>query len=121
MSADKERDSRLKALQLTVDRLEKTYGKGTVMKLGDKQVVEVEAIPSGSLALDIAVGINGFPRGRVVEIYGPESSGKTTLAIHAIAECQKLGGMAAFIDAEHAFDRFYAEALGVDVENLLIS
>jgi recombination protein RecA len=121
MSADKERDSRLKALQLTVDRLEKTYGKGTVMKLGDKQVVEVEAIPSGSLSLDIAVGIGGFPRGRVVEIYGPESSGKTTLAIHAIAECQKQGGMAAFIDAEHAFDRFYAEALGVDIENLLIS
>src|SRR5678815_4961378 len=91
------------------------------MKLGGKQVVEVEAILSGSLALDIAVGIGGFPRGRVVEIYGPESSGKTTLAIHAIAECQKQGGMAAFIDAEHAFDRFYAEALGVDIENLLIS
>lgn len=121
MSADKERDARLKALQLTVDRLEKTYGKGTVMKLGDKQVVEIESIPTGSLSLDIAVGIGGLPRGRVVEIYGPESSGKTTLAIHAIAECQKQGGMAAFIDAEHAFDRFYAEALGVDVENLLIS
>ena len=112
MSADKERDSRLKALQLTVDRLEKTYGKGTIMKLGDKQVVEVEAIPTGSLSLDIAVGTGGFPRGRVVEIYGPESSGKTTLAIHAIAECQKQGGMAAFIDAEHAFDRFYADPFG---------
>jgi recombination protein RecA len=121
MSADKERDARLKALQLTVDRLEKTYGKGTIMKLGDKQIVEVESIPTGSLALDIAVGTGGFPRGRIVEIYGPESSGKTTLAIHAIAECQKQGGMAAFIDAEHAFDRTYAEALGVDVENLLIS
>src|SRR6187455_1272180 len=121
MSADKERDSRLKALQLTVDRLEKTYGKGTIMKLGDKQVVEVETIPTGSVSLDLAIGIGGFPRGRVVEIYGPESSGKTTLAIHAIAECQKQGGLAAFIDAEHAFDRFYAEALGVDVENLLIS
>src|SRR6188768_2549330 len=121
MSSDKERDARLKALQLTVDRLEKQYGKGTIMKLGDKQVVEVEAIPTGSISLDLAVGIGGFPRGRIVEIYGPESSGKTTLAIHAIAECQKQGGMAAFIDAEHAFDRFYAESLGVDIENLLIS
>jgi len=121
MSSEKERDSRLKALQLTVDRLEKTYGKGTIMKLGDKQVVEVETIPSGSVSLDLAIGIGGFPKGRVVEIYGPESSGKTTLAIHAIAECQKQGGLAAFIDAEHAFDRFYAEALGVDTENLLIS
>mgnify|MGYP000954115016 FL=1 len=121
MSTDKERDARLKALQLTVDRLEKTYGKGTIMKLGDKQVVEVETIPTGSVSLDLAIGIGGFPRGRVVEIYGPESSGKTTLAIHAIAECQKQGGLAAFIDAEHAFDRFYAESLGVDTENLLIS
>lgn len=121
MSADKERDARLKALQLTVDRLEKTYGKGTIMKLGDKHIVEVETIPTGSLSLDIAVGTGGFPRGRVVEIYGPESSGKTTLAIHAIAECQKQGGIAAFIDAEHAFDRTYAESLGVDTENLLIS
>ena len=121
MSSEKERDARLKALQLTVDRLEKTYGKGTIMKLGDKQVVEVEVIPSGSVSLDLAIGIGGFPRGRVVEIYGPESSGKTTLAIHAIAECQKQGGLAAFIDAEHAFDRFYAESLGVDCENLLIS
>ena len=117
----KEKESKLKALQLTVDRLEKTYGKGTVMRLGDKQVTEVETIPSGSLGLDIALGINGFPKGRVVEIYGPESSGKTTLAIHAIAECQKQGGIAAMIDAEHAFDRFYAQALGVDTENLLIS
>jgi len=121
MSADKERDARLKALQLTVDRLEKTYGKGTIMKLGDKQIVEVDTIPTGSLSLDISIGTGGFPRGRVVEIYGPESSGKTTLAIHAIAECQKQGGIAAFIDAEHAFDRVYAEALGVDTENLLIS
>jgi len=116
-----EKDAKLKALQLTVDRLEKTYGKGTVMKLGDQQVVETDSISSGSLGLDIALGINGFPRGRVVEIYGPESSGKTTLAIHAIAECQKAGGIAAFVDAEHAFDRHYAEALGVDTDNLLIS
>ena len=117
----KEREAKLKALKLTVDKLEKTYGKGAIMKLGDKQVVEVDSIPTGSLSLDIALGIGGLPRGRVVEIYGPESSGKTTLAIHAIAECQKKGGIAAFIDAEHAFDRFYAEALGVDTENLLIS
>ncbi len=117
----KERENKLKALQLTVDRLEKTYGKGTVMRLGDKQVVQVETIPTGSLGLDIALGIQGFPKGRVVEIYGPESSGKTTLAIHAIAEAQKQGGIAAFIDAEHAFDRFYAEKLGVDVDNLLIA
>ena len=117
----KEKEAKLKALNLTLDKLEKTYGKGTIMKLGDKQVVEIDAIPSGSLGLDLALGIGGFPRGRIVEIYGPESSGKTTLAIHAIAECQKAGGIAAFIDAEHAFDRFYAEALGVDTENLLIS
>jgi len=116
-----EKDAKLKALQMTVDRLEKTYGKGTIMRMGDSQVIEVDAIPSGSLSLDIALGINGFPRGRVVEIFGPESSGKTTLAIHAIAECQKQGGIAAFIDAEHAFDRFYAKGLGVDTENLLIS
>ncbi len=116
-----EKDAKLKALQLTVDRLEKTYGKGAVMKLGDKKVVDIDTIPTGSLSLDVALGINGLPRGRVVEIYGPESSGKTTLAIHAIAECQKKGGIAAFIDAEHAFDRFYAENLGVDVANLLIS
>lgn len=116
-----EKNAKLKALQLTVDRLEKTYGKGTVMRLGDKQVIQVESIPSGSLSLDIALGVNGFAKGRVIEIYGPESSGKTTLAIHAIAECQKQGGIAAFIDAEHAFDRFYAEALGVDTAELLIS
>ena len=121
MSMSKEREAKLKALQLTVDRLEKTYGKGTVMRLGDQTIVEVDAIPSGSLSLDIALGVNGFPKGRIVEIYGPESSGKTTLAIHAIAECQKQGGIAAFIDAEHAFDRTYARALGVDTENLLIS
>lgn len=112
---------KLKALQLTVDKLEKTYGRGTVMKLGDEAVVDVDAIPSGSLTLDMALGIGGFPKGRVIEIFGPESSGKTTLAIHAIAEVQKQGGIAAFIDAEHAFDRFYAEKLGVDTENLLIS
>ena len=117
----KEKDAKLKALQLTVDRLEKTYGKGTVMRLGDKQVIQVETIPSGSLSLDIALGVNGLAKGRVIEIYGPESSGKTTLAIHAIAECQKQGGIAAFIDAEHAFDRFYAESLGVNTEELLIS
>ena len=117
----KEKDEKLKALKLTVDRLEKTYGKGTVMMLGDKQVVQVETISSGSLGLDLALGVGGFPKGRVIEIYGPESSGKTTLAIHAIAECQKKGGIAAIIDAEHAFDRFYAQSLGVDTENLLIS
>ena len=116
-----DKDSRLKALKMTVDRLEKTYGKGAVMKLGDQQVVDIDAISTGSIGLDVALGIGGLPPGRVVEIYGPESSGKTTLAIHAIAECQKRGGIAAFIDAEHAFDRFYAEALGVDTENLLIS
>ncbi len=114
-------EDKLKSLKLAVDKLEKTYGKGTVMKLGDKQVVAVDAIPTGSLGLDVALGIGGFPRGRVIEIYGPESSGKTTLAIHAIAESQKSGGIAAFIDAEHAFDKTYAEALGVDTENLLIS
>lgn len=112
---------RLKALQLTVDKLEKVYGKGTIMKLGDERVIAVDAVPSGSLGLDIALGIGGFPRGRIVEIYGPESSGKTTLAIHVIAEAQKKGGIAAVIDAEHAFDKNYAQALGVDVDNLLIS
>ncbi len=117
----KEKEAKLKALQMTVDRLEKTYGKGSIMRLGEKQVMEIETISTGSLSLDLALGVQGFPKGRVVEIYGPESSGKTTLAIHAIAECQKKGGIAAFIDAEHAFDRFYAEALGVDTENLLIS
>ena len=118
--ADK-KNEKLKALQLAVDKLDKTYGKGTIMKLGDKSVIEADVIPTGSLGLDIALGTGGLPKGRVVEIYGPESSGKTTLAIHAIAECQKQGGIAAFIDAEHAFDRYYAEHLGVDTENLLIS
>jgi len=115
------KEAKLKALKMTMDRLEKTYGKGAIMRMGDSPVVDVDTIPSGSLGLDIAMGVNGYPRGRVVEIYGPESSGKTTLAIHAIAECQKQGGIAAFIDAEHAFDRNYAQALGVDTENLLIS
>jgi recombination protein RecA len=112
---------KLKALQLTLDRLDKTYGKGAVMKLGDEAVEKLDAIPSGSLSLDLALGINGYPRGRVVEIYGPESSGKTTLAIHAIAEAQKMGGICAIIDAEHAFDKTYAENLGVDTENLFIA
>jgi recombination protein RecA len=116
-----DREQRLKTLQSTIDRLDKTYGRGTIMRLGDKQAVEVEVIPSGSLGLDIALGCGGYPKGRIIEIYGPESSGKTTLAIHAIAECQKKGGIAAIVDAEHAFDRFYAEGLGVDVNNLLIS
>ncbi|WP_214073340.1 recombinase RecA [Mucilaginibacter sp. dw_454] len=112
---------KLKALQLTLDKLEKSYGKGTIMKLGDNVIEATEVISTGSLGLDIALGVGGLPKGRVIEIYGPESSGKTTLAIHAIAEAQKKGGIAAFIDAEHAFDRFYAKKLGVDVENLLIS
>ena len=119
MANDKE--DKLKALKLTLDKLDKTYGKGTVMKMGDSPNENVEAISSGSLGLDIALGVGGYPKGRVVEIYGPESSGKTTLTLHAIAECQKKGGIAAFIDAEHAFDRFYAENLGVDIENLIIS
>ena len=114
-------EEKLKSLKTTMEKLEKQYGKGIVMKLGDKQVVKADVIPTGSLGLDIALGINGFPKGRIVEIYGPESSGKTTLAIHAIAECQKAGGIAAIIDAEHAFDKSYAEALGVDTSNLLIS
>jgi len=112
---------KLKALQLTMDRLDKTYGKGTVMKLGDAPIIEVDVIPSGSLSLDVALGVNGYPKGRIIEIYGPESSGKTTLALHAIAEAQKKGGIAAFIDAEHAFDQTYAAALGIDVQNLLMS
>ena len=113
---------KLKALQLTMDRMDKVYGKGAVMRMGDEPIdKDIEVIPTGSLSIDAALGIGGFPMGRVVEVYGPESSGKTTLTIHAIAECQKKGGIAAFIDAEHAFDRFYAEALGVDTENLLIS
>ncbi len=119
MAADAK--EKLKALQLTLDKLDKTYGRGTVMKLGDNPIEQIESISTGSLGLDIALGIGGLPKGRVVEIYGPESSGKTTLAIHAIAEAQKKGGIAAFIDAEHAFDKFYAKKLGVDVENLLIS
>jgi recombination protein RecA len=122
MAEKKEQNTeKLKALQLTIDKLEKTYGKGSIMKLGDRAVVDIESIPSGSVALDMALGVGGYPRGRVVEIYGPESSGKTTLTIHAIAEVQKQGGIAAFIDAEHAFDQFYAESLGVDTENLFIS
>ncbi len=112
---------KLKALQLTIDKLDKTYGKGTVMKMSDQKVVDVEALSTGSLSLDIALGIGGLPVGRVIEIYGPESSGKTTLSMHAIAESQKKGGIAAFIDAEHAFDRNYAEKLGIDIENLIIS
>lgn len=116
-----EKEAKLKALKLTLDKLDKTYGKGTVMKMGDTSVQEVEVIPTGSLGLDLALGVGGYPRGRIVEIYGPESSGKTTLTLHAIAEAQKKGGIAAFIDAEHAFDRYYAEKLGVDIENLIIS
>ena len=118
---EKEKEAKLKALKLTLDKLDKTYGKGAVMKMGDQSVQDVEAIPSGSLGLDLALGVQGYPRGRVIEIYGPESSGKTTLTLHAIAEAQKAGGIAAFIDAEHAFDRFYAANLGVDIENLIIS
>jgi len=119
MSSEKE--AKLKALKLTLDKLDKAYGKGTVMKMGDAPIENVEAISSGSLGLDLALGVGGYPRGRVIEIYGPESSGKTTLTLHAIAEAQKAGGIAAFIDAEHAFDRFYAEKLGIDVDNLIIS
>ena len=115
------KEAKLKALQMTLDKLDKTYGKGSVMKLGDEVNEEVEVISSGSIGLDIALGAGGYPKGRVIEIYGPESSGKTTLTLHAIAECQKKGGIAAFIDAEHAFDRFYAEKLGVDITELIIS
>jgi len=121
MADDKEKAAKLKALQLTLDKLDKTYGKGAVMKMGDVAISDIEAISTGSLGLDIALGVGGYPRGRVIEIYGPESSGKTTLALHAIAEAQKAGGIAAFIDAEHAFDRFYAANLGVDIDNLIIS
>ena len=117
----KEKDSKQKALQLTLDKLDKTYGKGTVMKLGDSIAEEIESISSGSLTLDYALGVGGYPKGRVIEIYGPESSGKTTLTLHAIAECQKAGGIAAFIDAEHAFDRFYAQNLKVNIDELIIS
>ena len=112
---------KLKALQAAMDKIEKNFGKGSIMKLGDENVQQVEVIPTGSIALNAALGVGGYPKGRIIEIYGPESSGKTTLAIHAIAEAQKAGGIAAFIDAEHAFDRFYASKLGVDVDNLWIS
>ena len=121
MSNDKEREAKLKALKLTLDKMDKTYGKGTVMKMSDQAILDIEAISTGSLGLNVALGVGGYPRGRVIEIYGPESSGKTTLTLHAIAEAQKAGGIAAFIDAVHAFDRFYAENLGVDLENLIIS
>lgn len=124
MSEQKEskvNQEKLKALQLTMEKIDKSYGKGTIMRMGDNIVENVPVIPSGSVTLNLALGVGGYPRGRVVEIFGPESSGKTTLAIHAIAEVQKQGGIAAIIDAEHAFDRFYAEKLGVDIENLLIS
>ena len=117
----KDQDSKQKALQLTLDKLDKTYGKGTVMKMGDAVAEEIESISSGSLTLDYALGVGGYPKGRVIEIYGPESSGKTTLTLHAIAECQKAGGIAAFIDAEHAFDRFYAQNLKVNIDELIIS
>ncbi len=116
-----EKEAKLKALQLTLDKLDKAYGKGTVMRMNDDALQEVEAISSGSLSLDAALGVGGYPRGRVIEIYGPESSGKTTLTLHAIAECQKSGGIAAFIDAEHAFDRYYAQSLGVDIDELIVS
>lgn len=121
MSEDKDKQAKLKALKLTLDKLDKTYGKGTVMKMSDQSVVNVDAISSGSLGLNLALGVGGYPRGRVIEIYGPESSGKTTLTLHAIAEAQKKGGIAAFIDAEHAFDRKYAQDLGIDIDNLIIS
>ena len=114
-------EAKLKALQAAMSKIEKDFGKGSIMKMGDEQIENVEVIPTGSIGLDVALGVGGYPRGRIIEIYGPESSGKTTLAIHAIAEAQKAGGIAAFIDAEHAFDRFYAEKLGVDVANLWIS
>ena len=116
-----EKEAKLKALQLTLDKLDKAYGKGTVMRMNDEALEDVEAISSGSLSLDAALGVGGYPRGRVIEIYGPESSGKTTLTLHAIAECQKSGGIAAFIDAEHAFDRYYAQSLGVDIDELIVS
>lgn len=120
-SPSAENSEKLKALQAAMDKIEKTFGKGSIMKMGDDNVQEVEVIPTGSIALNAALGVGGYPKGRIIEIYGPESSGKTTLAIHAIAEAQKAGGIAAFIDAEHAFDRFYAAKLGVDVDNLWIS
>ncbi len=116
-----EKDAKLKALKLTLDKLDKAYGKGAVMKMGEHVIEDVEVIPSGSIGLDLALGVGGYPKGRIIEIYGPESSGKTTLTLHAMAEAQKAGGIAAFIDAEHAFDRFYAKKLGVDIDNLIIS
>ena len=112
---------KLKALRAAMDKIEKNYGKGSIMKLGDDKIEDIDVIPTGSISLDVALGVGGFPKGRIIEIFGPESSGKTTLAIHAIAEAQKTGGIAAFIDAEHAFDRFYAQKLGVDIDNLFIS
>ena len=118
---DKEKDQKFKALQLTIDKLEKTYGKGAIMKLRDEKVMDVPVISTGSIGLDLALGVGGIPKGRVIEVYGPESSGKTTLSMHCIAEAQKKGGLAAFVDAEHAFDKSYAEKLGIDTENLLIS
>ena len=118
---DKEKDKKYKALQLTIDKLEKTYGKGAIMKLSDEKVMDVPVISTGSIGLDLALGVGGIPKGRVIEVYGPESSGKTTLSMHCIAEAQKKGGLAAFVDAEHAFDKSYAEKLGIDTENLLIS
>jgi len=121
MAKEDSNQEKLNVLKLTMDKLEKTYGKGTIMKLGDQAVDDTPAISTGSLGLDIALGVGGLPKGRVIEIYGPESSGKTTLALHVIAQSQKKGGIAAFIDAEHAFDRYYAQKLGVDIENLLIS
>ncbi len=120
-AVDNNNKEKQQALKLTLERLEKTYGKGTIMRLGDNVVEPMEVIPTGSITLDLALGVGGYAKGRIIEIYGPESSGKTTLTLHAIAECQKNGGTAAFIDAEHAFDRFYAQKLGVDIENLLIS
>ena len=112
---------KMKALQMAMEKIDKAFGKGSIMRMGEEKVEEVEVIPTGSIGLNAALGVGGYPKGRIIEIYGPESSGKTTLAIHAIAEAQKKGGIAAFIDAEHAFDRFYAEKLGVDTDNLLIS
>jgi recombination protein RecA len=121
MATVSENKEKLKVLQLAIDKIEKTYGKGAIMRMGDRAIEPIEAIPTGSISLDMALGIGGYPKGRIIEIYGPEASGKTTLAIHAIANVQRQGGIAAFIDAEHAFDRFYAKKLGVDIENLLIS
>ena len=121
MSEDNNKSAKMASLKTILEKMDKTYGKGAVMIMGEREVEPVDVIPTGSLGLDLALGVGGYPRGRIVEIYGPESSGKTTLTLHAIAEAQKAGGIAAFIDAEHAFDRFYAEKLGVDVDNLVIS